>query len=335
MTSWSGSVAVMTIRPRGGERLEEEPARGGRDPEDLFARHQTLEQPAELPLVQVRTGDVQMGMPAVVVAVPQDDDPERILRPEPLAQLIDVGGDPLAGRESPRARQRGAVARLARDAESHQDLAGGEAATLHQRLVQLLDRRREQLAVLVVARQAANDQGTPGPCGRRSPFRPRARLVRAGRSAAQAEVKARDPRRDATRRQPARSVHRNPVTSLHESVSTGAIGAGFGWPVTSRHPWSRRLPDCARRSHDAHIGYEASRVTTSIATMRQLSTKFFGSLSGPCQSIPRSARTTTASRWRTARAGPDEEGPQAHVGPVPEAAEIQGRPIDHGSLRSC
>ena len=230
LTSWSGSVAVITIRPARGERLEEEAARGGRDPEDLLARLEPLEQPGELPLVQVRAGDVQVGMPAVVVAVPQDDHPERVLRPEPLPQLVDVGGDPLAVRQPSCPASAGPSPGWLATPNRTRTSRGGEAATLRQRLVQLLDRRREELAVIVVPRQAADDQGTPGPDGPLAP-RPRSRFVRGPARRPQAS-RRRQTRASAPGRREAR--HHPPCPSTREVLAAYGLMDLIAIPVTKQ-----------------------------------------------------------------------------------------------------
>src|SRR5262249_52476115 len=101
-------------------------------------------------------------------------------------------------------------------AGSDQDLRRGEPATPRQRLAQLLDHPREELAVFVVPRQAADNQGAPGPDGLPRLIGPRARFVPAGWPAAPCEM--RHAGCGEVRRYPPRPAPGELVRSPHEST---------------------------------------------------------------------------------------------------------------------
>ena len=136
--------------------------------------------------------------------------------------------------DSPRAaRQRGAVTGLALDAEPHQDLGGGEAVPPGQRLVQFLDGLREELAVLVVAGQTANDQRPP-----RSDDSP----MRTPRLRVGSWARATDPARSHTTK-PASKQAAGRDARGHES----RVRSGHGSLSTVRDEF-RRWSDCAHRA---------------------------------------------------------------------------------------
>src|SRR5262249_20080338 len=110
---------------------------------------------------------------------------------------------------------------------------------------------REELAMVLVPRQAADDQRSPGPDGLPRPSNATPRSIRAGRTRAGTG----DAGRHEARRHP---EPQEPAAPSHQPTHlVRPLGAGL-------------------RTARAHPGYEASRVTTSIADSRRLSTRFLG-----------------------------------------------------------
>jgi hypothetical protein len=140
----------------GGQRLDVETARRRGNEKHLFARRQAGKEFGEFCLLDVRPRKVEPGVATVVVAVAQHDDPNGIFGMQRLTQSHSSPFKFFACRAAGGFDDLG-IRLLWLIAEQNLHVAGGEAQSFGETLVQLGHRFGEQLVVSRVPAESANE----------------------------------------------------------------------------------------------------------------------------------------------------------------------------------